>query len=157
MASVRLKWSSLLSIPELDFVDAAPSVIAVSDELQLTLAWLTAATKSERKLLRCDNNGALLISDAWNGLNSAETDQLFVASSSADTFTASIENCGCLISTGIYLAKIFFYRVSGVLADTVHVPGDSFYWYPHTVHTVTAQTVSHASGPDSSIGVTTYI
>lgn len=157
MGSVKLKWSSLLSIPELDFGDNLPAALTVSDELQLTLAWLTGATQSERKLLRCDNNGALLISDAWNGMNSVQIDELAVSASTDDTFTSTEENRGCLISTGLYLTKAIFYRVSGIISDTIYVPGDSFYWYPHKVATVICETVPHVSGPGNVIGVTTFI
>lgn len=156
MATTRIKWSSLLRLTDLEFIPEAPKILSVSDELLQTISWLTAATKEDRRLLRCDANGALLVADAWSLLSSVETDELYPQSGSADSFTATVENKGILIATSTQLVKVGFVRISGGATEWVYVPADSYYWFAHPVYSVTIHTVPDPTGTASYVGITAF-
>lgn len=156
MATFKIKWSNLLNMAELDFAVGAPTALTLTDEAVIAFSLLTAATRHDRRLVRCDDNGALLHSDAWNGLSTVETDELSPTDGTPDTFTATTNNSGVLISTDDEIVKIDFYQVSGLLADTVYVPADSYYWYPHSTHTVVVTVVPASGGTASYVGLTAY-
>ncbi len=156
MAAIKLKWSSLLNITELEFIPAPPKVLEVSDELLQSISWLTAATRHDRKLLRCTENGALLVVDAWCGLSSVETAELY---SPADTLNSDspIEiHRGVLIATSTQLVKMSFVRKGGGVAEHCYIPPASYYWYPYPVLTVTAAVVPVIGGTASYVGVTYF-
>jgi len=155
--SVKIKWSNLFNMSELDFEPAPPRELVLSDELSQTLAWLTAATRHDRKLLRCDNNGSLLVTDAWSGLNVAEQDELYPESASTDTATATKPNVGALVSASDQLVKITFVRVSGGDTEVVYVPPYQYYWYPFKTYSIVAAVVPDPGGTASYVGVTFYI
>lgn len=157
MSIRRIKWSSLLHYADLAFEPEAPKVLQVSDELVQSLSWLTAATRRDRRILRCTEQGHLLVADAWSGLNSVETDELYPTDGSPDAFVASIEHSGVLIATSTRLVKISFVRKSGEDAEDVYVPADCYYWYPHKVYSITATVVPASGGTASYVGVTCYI
>jgi len=157
MAVRRLKWSSLLRYAELEFEPDAPQVLEVEDKLVQSLSWLTAATRQDRRLLRCTEQGALLVADAWSGLNSCQSAELYPQSNTPDTVVATTEHLGVLISTSTQLVKISFVRKSGEAAEVYYVPPNSFYWYPHQVYSVTATVVPAVGGTASYVGVVCYI
>ncbi|MBA7621476.1 hypothetical protein ES703_28838 [subsurface metagenome] len=157
MAALRLKWSSLLNLTELDFEPEPPKVLKVSDELLQTISWLTGATKHDRRLLRCDENGALLIADAWSLLNQLATDELYPDTRTPDSTGALAVNKGVLIATSTQIVKISFVRVSGGDAEHIYIPADCLYWYPHPTYSVTATIVPEPGGTASYIGITTFI
>lgn len=156
MAAVQIKWSELLNITELEFVPEAPKVLTVSDELMQTLSWLTAATKHDRKLLRCDENGALLVGDPWSLLAVVENDTLYPTSGTPDTFTATKPNKGVLLATGGAIAKVSIRRVSGGDIEVIYLPNDWLYWYPHKVYSIEAVVIPDPGGNDNWLGVTAY-
>ena len=156
MATTRLKWSSLLRISDLDFIPEAPKVLSVSDELSQVLSWLTGATAEDRRLLRCTEQGALLVADAWSLLNEVETDELYPEDGSPDSFVASLENKGVLVATSTQLVKLTFVRISGGASEDVYVSPDFMYWFPHSVYSITATVVPESGGTASYIGITTF-
>lgn len=156
MPAVQLKWSSLLNLTELEFIPKAPSVLKVTDELGQTISWLTGATGHDRRLLRCDENGALLVGNGWDNLSVAETDELHPAPNVPDSFTAAKANKGVLIATSTELIKIRLVRVSGGDAEDIYLPPAWLYWYPHTIYSVTVGVVPADSGSASYVGVTTF-
>lgn len=156
MAGVRLKWNSLLLMSELDFIPEAPKILNVSDELVQSLAWLTGATRHDRRLLRCDENGALLVADAWSLFSSVETDELYPASTSPDTYTATVINKGVLVATSDELIKAIFTRVNGGDTETIFISPSTLYWYPHTVYSIVIHTVPDPTGTASYIGITAF-
>ena len=156
MAAYKIKWSSLLHLTELEFIPEAPKQLTVSDELIQSLSWLTAATKHDRKLLRCDENGALLIADAWSLLNSVETDELYPQASTPDTYTAVKANKGVLITTSTQIIMVDFYQVIDTDYERVYLPANCLYWYPHKTAKVIIATVPYATGTESYVGVTAY-
>lgn len=154
--TIKIKWSNLFNMPELDFEPAPPRELILSDELSQSLAWLTAATKHDRRLLRCTDNGSLLVTDAWSGLNVIETDELYPQSGTTDTATATVANCGVLISTSTQLVKCTFVRVSGGDSEDIYVPPNQYYWYPFPTYSVTVAVVPDPGGTASYVGVTCY-
>jgi len=156
MAVTKLKWSSLLQLTELDFIPEAPKTLSVSDELSQVISWLTGATKHDRKLLRCDENGALLISNAWSLLNSVETDILYAFPSVDDTYTATVANKGVLIATSTQIIKAGLIRISGGDTESIYIPPETMYWYPHKTYSLVVATVPAGSGSPSYIGVTAF-
>ena len=156
MAIIKLKWSSLLHLTELDFVPEAPKVLKVSDELLQSLSWLTGATGHDRKLIRCNNVGAILVGNAWDNLTEVVTDELYPESAATDTFSTLLENKGVLISTSTQLIKCTIRRVAGGEIETIYVPPWFWYFYPHKVYSVTAAVVPDPEGTASYVGITAF-
>lgn len=154
MAAKRLKWNNLLHLTELDFEPDEPKVLMVSDELVMSISWLTGATKHDRKLLRCDENGALLIADAWSLLTVVENDELSVDGGSPDTFTATVENKGVLCATSTEIVKLSFRRISGGAQEHFYIPPETLYWYPKSVYDIVATAVPADTGGAGMIGIT---
>lgn len=156
MASIMLKWSNLFNMTELDFEGAFPPVMTVEEDIQIALAWLTAADRTERKLVRCDSLGALLVSDPWNGFNPAAAGILEVDNSTEDTVTFTADNLGVLVATDDGVVQVFFKRILGGADEEVYIPGHSMYWYPHPCYSVRARCVPYATGGAFVHGVTAF-
>ncbi len=156
MPALRIKWSNLLTIPELDIIGSLPRDMPLADEIVQTIAWLTGVNRTERKFLKCDILGAMLVSDAWNLFNAVEAALLEPTDSTEDSHTFTTANLGVLISTHTKLVRVEFERVSGVSADIVYVPPNNYYWYPHETYLVKGQTVPHALGGTTLIGLTAF-
>lgn len=152
MAVRQIKWSSLLHYAELEFVPEPPQKLEVTDELLQSLSWLTGATRQDRRLLRCTEQGALLIANAWAGLNSVETDELYIRNNTPDTHTPTVEHKAILLAASTKLAKASFVRKSGGAAEVFYVPANSYFFYPYSVYTVTLEPVPLATGGTSYVG-----
>jgi len=144
-------------MPEIEFEPAPPRELILSDELTQSLAWLTAVTRHDRKLLRCDENGSLLVTDAWSGLNVCDQAELYPESGTTDTATATKLNAGALVSTSTQLVKCSFVRKSGGGSDVIYVPPNQYYWYPFPTYSVTVAVVPDPGGTASYVGVTCYV
>lgn len=153
---IRVSWSSLLQITELDFTPEAPKVLKMDDKLLQAISWLTACNRHERKLLRCDENGALLFTDAWNGFNSVEVAEKEPETSAPKTYTPTVEHKGILISTAAYLIKLSFKRTGTTVYEHTFVPAASFYWYPHSCVDVVISLVPLDADNSCIVGVTAY-
>lgn len=156
MAVVKIKWSQLLHLTDLEFIPEAPKVLSVSDELLQTISWLTGATGHDRRLLRCTEDGALLVADPWSLLSVVETDELYPQSGTPDTFTATVANKGVVIATGAQLVKFSIVRVSGGATEVIYVAANWTYWYSHKVYSIIAATVPDPTGTASYVGITAY-
>lgn len=156
MAAVKLKWNQLLKLTELEFIPEPPKVLKVSDELLQAISWLTAATGHDRRLLRCNEQGALLVGNAWDLLAVVESDELYPVSGGADTFTATKANKGVLIATDQRIAKLTITRVSGGDTEVVYLPPFCLYWYPHIVYSIVAAVVPDPGGTAMYVGITAY-
>jgi len=154
--AIKLKWSTLLRLTELEFEPEPPKVLSVSDELIQAISWLTACTRHDRRLLRCTENGALLIADAWSLMSSVQTDELHPVSASPDTFTATTPNQGVLIATSTQIIKVTVTRVSGGGSEVIYIPPGWSYWYPHKVYTIVSAVVPDPGGTASYVGITAY-
>ncbi len=153
---IQLKWSSLLRITELEFIPEAPSVLKVSDEIMHTLAWLTAATSHDRRLIRCDENGALLVGHPWSLLHTVDTDELNPADGVPDVTAALAVNVGVLVASSGQLVKIDIVRVSGGASETFYIPPGQYLWFPYSTYTVTATAVPATGGTASYVGLTAF-
>ena len=156
MAIYRIKWSELLHLTELEFIPEQPTVLKISDEMIQAISWLTAATRHDRKLLRCNEQGALLTGNAWDNLTEVETDELHPAATVPDTFTATVENKGVLVATSTEIVQIDFVDVAGGDANTIYLPPNYLYFYPRSTYSVTATVVPAATGDASYVGITAY-
>lgn len=156
MGFIKLAWNSMMRLSELDFKPLVPTEIRVSDEFIQAISWLTGATGHDRKLLRCDENGALLIDNAWALLSSVETGELAPATTVPATFTATVENKGVLIATSTQIVKIGFIRASGGAAENVYLPPNCLYFFPNPVYQVVATTVPATGGTTSYVGITAF-
>lgn len=156
MAAKKIKWINLLHLTELEFDPEEPKQLSVSDELVMSISWLTGCTKHDRKLIRCDENGALLIADAWSLLTVSENDELYPLQDQSDTTPALAENKGVLVATSTVIVKLSFIRVQGGATESVYVPPETLYWYGKSVYTVTAFLVPADSETASYVGVTTF-
>lgn len=145
-----------MNLTELEFEPEPPKIINVSDELQQTISWLTAATGHDRRLLRCNENGALLIADAWSNLIEVETDELLAPTSGSDTFTATVDNKGVLLATGVVMTKITFKRLVGSDGEIIFLPFGILYWFGHSTYSVKVELVPADSGSTGYIGITAY-
>lgn len=156
MAAKRLKWSSLLNLTELEFEPEAPKQLMVSDELSIAISWLTGATNHDRKLIRCDENGALLIADAWSLLTVVYNEELFPDTGTPHTSANLAENKGVLIATSTVIIKLGFQRVAAGPVESIYIPPNTLYWYPHSVFRVSATLVPIGSETGSYVGITTF-
>lgn len=156
MANHKIKWTDLLFLSEIEFIGDVPKALVVSDELQQAISFLTGATGHDRKLLRCDENGALLVASAWSNLTEVETGQLYPISSVPDTFTATVKNKGVLVGTSLQLVYAAFVQVVGGVAEYVYIPPSYEYWYPHSTYSVTVSTVPATGGTASYVGITAF-
>jgi len=156
MGEHRIKWSDLLFITELEFTGDVPKALTVSDEVVQVISFLTAATGHDRKLLRCDENGALLVADAWSNLVSVETDELYPQSTIPDSFVATVPNKGILVATSLQLVAASFVRVAGGAAEVIYISPYYEYWYPHPTYSVTVSVVPATGGTASYVGITAF-
>ena len=156
MNTVMIRWSSLLRLTELEFVPEPPKVIKMTDELIQTLSWLTAATPHDRKFLRCNELGALLVGNAWDNLQAVEDDELAPVSGTPDTFTHSVVNQGILIATGGEIVKITVTLADEATTETFYLPADTVYFYPRGVHGISIAVVPDPEGTGSYVGITAY-
>ncbi len=156
MPAIKIKWSSLLHLTELEFIPQAPSVLSVSDELTQSISWLTGATGHDRRLIRCNELGAMLTGNSWDNLTSVEATELYPESASAKTYTATVVNKGVLIATSTQLVKVDFYRVDSGDYETIFIPPNWLYFYPHKIFKVVVYTVPYAGGTASYVGVTAF-
>lgn len=156
MAAKRLQWNSLLHLTELKFLPEEPKQLSVSDELVMAISWLTGATKHDRKLIRCDDNGALLIADAWSLFVVAENDELHPDDGTPDDFLPTKEHKGMLCATSTQLVKLIFQRILAGATESIYIPPETLYWYPKSVYKVTAVVVPASGGTSSYVGITTF-
>jgi len=156
MPAIKIKWSELLHITDLEFVPDEPKVLTLSDELVQSISWLTGATGHDRKLLRCNEVGAILVGNSWDNLVSVETDELYPESGSADSWTQTVVNKGVLVSTSTQIVKATFVRRSGGAGEVVYIPAETFYFYPHPTYSVTLNVVPDPTGTASYVGITAY-
>lgn len=156
MSPIRVTWSQLLNLTELGFDSGSMPDLSLSNEIGFSLSILTAATRRDRKLLRCDNNGVLLVGDPWTGLISVETDELYVNAGSADSFTASVANKGVLIATPGYLVKVSVVGVSGGDAEVINIAPYQNFWFPGPVYSVEADDVPAGATDTFYVGITAF-
>jgi len=156
MAAVKLKWSQLLNLTELEFIPEPPKVLTVSDELLQVISWLTAATGKDRLLLRCNEQGALLVADPWSLLAVVENDVLIATSGNPDTFTATLANKGVLIASGVAVVKLTITRVSGGSTEVIYLPPNWLYWYPHKVYSIVVNVVPDVGGTSFRLCLTAF-
>jgi len=154
--SVKIKWSNLFNMPELDFEPAPPRDLILSDELSQSLAWLTAATKHDRRLLRCNDDGSLLVTDAWSVMEYLASYRLDPAAGVPSAWICTTGNKGVLISTSTQLVCIHFVKASGGSSEDIFVPPYQYYWYPYNTYSVTAYVVPADTGSASCVGVVAF-
>jgi len=152
--AIKLKWSSLLHLTELEFIPEAPKVLEVSDELVQAISWLTGATGHDRRLLRCTEQGALLTADGWSLLTSVQTDELYPEPNTPDTYQPSVEHQGVLVASSTEIVRLTFVRVQGGATEDIYIPPNCLYWYPHKIYTLTVYTVPADTGTASYVGIT---
>ncbi len=156
MAPIRISWNLLLNLTELGFDLGSLPELSLSNEIGFSLSILTAATRRDRKLLRCDNNGVLLVGDPWTGLISVETDELYVNAGTADSFTASVENKGVLIATPSYLVKASMIRTAGGTAEVVYIAPYQGFWFPGPVYSIEVDDVPAGATDSFYVGITAF-
>lgn len=156
MAVVKIQWSQLLNLTDLEFIPEQSKLLSVSDEILQVLSWLTAATGHDRRLLRCDAAGALLTSNAWSLMSVVESDELYPSSGSPVTFTATLGNKGVVIATDQRIVKLTITRVSGGDTEVIYLPPALLYWYPHNVYSIVFAVVPDPGGGACYVGVTAY-
>jgi len=156
MAAYKIKWSNLLYLAELEFIPERPAQLIITDEIIQSISWLTAASKHDRKLLRCDDNGVLLVGNAWDNLSSVESAELTVINGTPGTITCTVPNKGVLISTSTQPVKITYRRFGTVVDEDVYLPPGWLYWIAGHVCTVTATYISAPGSDTSIVGVTAF-
>jgi len=156
MAAIQIRWSSLFNLADIEFIPSAPHELKISDEINQSIAWLTGVTRHDRRLLRCNEQGGLLVGNSWDNLSEVETDELIAATDTPDSFVASEPNQGILVTTSDEMIKASFVKVSGVAAEVIYLAAETMYWYPHSTYSVTVYNVPADGGTDSYIGISTF-
>lgn len=155
--AVKIRWSNLLNITDLDFIPGPPDDLILSDEIMQVISWLTAATLHDRRLLRCTQQGALLIANAWDNMGVAENDELHPDNGTPDSFTATKDNKGVLVTGSTQIVKVGFVRVASGATENIYVPPGGEYFYPHKTYSVTTTVVPTSGGTASYVGITAFI
>jgi len=153
---IKIRWSNKLNLPEVEFIPDPPSLLSVPDEVLQVISWLTAFTGHDRRLLRCDDNGALLVTDPWSNMNEVETGELYPDAATPDTVVCVCANKGVLVATSTQIVKITFVRISGGASENIYLPPSALYFFPHPVYSVTATVVPAVTGTASYVGLTAY-
>ncbi len=156
MAGIKINWTGLLNLTELDFEPTPPQLLQLSDEIALSLAILTAATGHDRKLVRCNELGALLTGNVWDNLAVVENDQLFINTGTPDSFTATVANKGVLLATVDVIIQASFVRISGGATEIIYIAANSFYFYPHTTYSVSVDGVPIAGNVTTYVGLSAF-
>lgn len=156
MAVVKLQWSNLLKLTELDFQPDFPAQLNISDEVLQTISWLTGTTGYDRRLLRCTPQGALLVAKAWSIMHLVQAYELFVDQGGSTDTPELATNEGVLISSATQCVLVGFKRVSTSDWEMVYVPPGEYYWYPYSCYMVKGTTVPTDTGTASYIGVTVF-
>ena len=156
MSTVKLQWSNLLKLTELEFRPDFPAQLNISDEVLQCISWLTGTTGYDRRLLRCTKQGALLVADAWCGLHEVDVHVMYPETGDPKTADNIVANDGVLLVTSTAIVRFDIARVSGGEVETFHVPPGSYYWYPFSAYSVVATVVPAGSGTASYVVVTAY-
>lgn len=156
MPAIKIKWSSLLNLTELEFVPQPPKVLEISDELVQAISWLTGATKHDRRLLRCTENGALLVADAWSLLKGVESKDITSDPILDNEFAPTKVHKGILIATSTQPVRMDIYDSIPAIVETFYLPPNWLYWYPRPVHGITATFFPDGEGTASYVGVTAF-
>lgn len=156
MPAIKLRWSSLLHLTELEFIPEPPKVLSVSDELIQSLSWLTGATQHDRRLIRCDESGAILTADAWSLFTAVESAESYPEALDPKIVVATVANKGILAATSTEIVKLTFVRVEGGDTEEIYVPPNTLYWYPHPTYSITATVVPAGAGTASYVGLTAF-
>lgn len=157
MPVYKIKWSNLLNLSEIEFEPEVPKQLVITNEIAQSLSWLTGATRHDRKLLRCDNNGVLLVGDAWSNLTEVHSDAAYPETSSEDIITYTGENKGVLITTSTVIVKVTFKLYpTAEDVETIYLPPNWLYWFPYPVYTVTVYLVPPDSGTECYVGLTWF-
>ena len=156
MATVKLQWSNLLKLTELEFKPDFPAQLVISDEVLQCISWLTGTTGFDRRLLRCTKQGALLVANAWCAMHEVDVDVMYPEAGTPKTADDIVANDGVLLVTSTQIVTFDIARVSGGDVETIHVPPGQFYWYPFSTYSVVATVVPAGSGTASYVVVTAY-
>jgi len=156
MAVVKLQWSNLLKLTELEFKPDFPAQLNISDEVLQVISWLTATTGYDRRLLRCTPQGALLVAKPWSIMHVVANVELYPATDTPAVATSLAANKGILISSSTVIVLATFRRVSGGSMEHVFVPPNSYYWYPYSCFAVTITLVPANSETACYVGLTSF-
>lgn len=156
MAVVKLQWSNLLKLTELDFQPDFPAQLNISDEVLQTISWLTGTTGYDRRLLRCTPQGALLVADPWSIMHVVYSAYLYPDTGVPAESGILVGNKGVLIASSNVIIKLSFQRVEDGAYESVFVPPGSYYWYPYSCYGVIAALVPADSATASYVGLTTF-
>jgi len=156
MSTVKLQWSNLLKLTELEFRPDFPAQLVISDEVLQCISWLTGTTGFDRRLLRCTPQGALLVAKPWSLMHVAEIRGLYPQTGDPDLVDNFVENKGILLCTSTGLVRVGFQRKSGDAFEELYVPPGQYYWYPYSCYGVKAYVEPAESGTASYIGVTVF-
>jgi len=143
-------------MPELEYIPDPPTVFVLSDELVMNLSILTGFSGHDQRLLRCDDNGALFVTDPWSQMRVVETDELYIFNGASDIVANLAENKGILIANGVLLIEVDFQRVPSGALERIHVPPNNYLWYPHGCTAVTVNDLSDTV-VSGYVGVTAFI
>ncbi len=152
----QLKWSNLLKLTELEFQPDFPEKLNVSDEVLQVISWLTGTTGFDRRLLRCTQQGALLVAKPWSILTSVAVHETTTVQSTEIQIVMAAANNGVLIASTTQIIKVGFRRVTGGDISWVYIPPASYYWYPFSTYSVSHRPAPYTSGTVSLIGITAF-
>lgn len=152
MAKVR--DNRVMNLDGVEIYPDAPHELNLSNEIIQTIAWLTAITNHDRRLLRCTENGALLTADPWTLLSVVDTNESYPDSGTVDVYATSADNKGVLIATSTQIIKVVIVRIASGATETFYIPPGSFFWYPYSVYSVTCAVVPDPGGTASYVGLT---
>ena len=156
MAIVKLKWTNLLKLTELEFEPDIPALLTISDEVLQVISWLTGTTGFDRRLLRCTQQGALLTAKPYSIMNVVANVEMYPQPDDYDLSGALAANKGVLIVTSTQIVQIRFQRIKDGAKESIYIPPSSYYWYPFSCYHIDAFCVPATTGTASYVGITTF-
>jgi len=156
MAIRALKWSNLLKLTELDFEPDISALLTISDEVLQVISWLTATTGFDRRLLRCTQQGALLIARPWSMMNIVANGELYPDTDSPAQSAALAANNGVLFATSSVIIKLGVKRTADLTYEYIYVPANSFHWIPYPCYQLIATLVPEDAATATYVGYTTF-
>jgi len=156
MAIVKLKWSNLLKLTELEFIPDFPAQLSISDEVLQVISWLTGTTGFDRRLIRCTPQGALLFAEAWSMMQIVANYELSPETGSPTTRDDLPANKGILVVSSTDIIEVGFVRKSGGAVESIYMPPAAYYWFPNSCYSVTIGVVPPPTGTSSYVGINLY-
>ena len=128
-----IKWSNLLSTEGIDYIPEPHGVLKVSDDISHSIAFMTAATRHDRKMIQCNEHGAMLVGNPWDNLTSVARAIIGISEGIAYEYDYVDDNVGTLFASSDLLLNICYKRTPASDIERMLLPANSMVFVPYTL------------------------